>query len=76
MFAFRCVDPDSRLRFPAVPQTSGANESNEKRMRLRYAGTCRVCAAALPAKTEAIYERETKTVRCVTHGDVDLPIPV
>ncbi|KRE63718.1 NERD domain protein [Nostocoides sp. Soil756] len=36
-------------------------------MRLRYAGTCRVCAAALPAQAEAIYERSTKTVRCVAH---------
>lgn len=45
-------------------------------MRLRYPGTCRVCAAALPAKTEAIYERESKTIRCVTHGDLDLSTPV
>lgn len=44
----------------------------EKRMRLRYAGTCRICDAALPAKTEAVYERETKTIRCVTH-DLDVP---
>jgi hypothetical protein len=43
----------------------------EKRMRLRYAGVCRVCGTALPAKTEAIYERETKTVRCLAHGDLD-----
>ncbi|RYB95833.1 NERD domain-containing protein [Nocardioides oleivorans] len=41
-------------------------------MRLRYAGTCRICDAALPAKAEAVYERETRTVRCVTH-DRDLP---
>lgn len=34
-------------------------------MRLRYAGTCRACRAALPAKAEAIYEKSTKTVRCV-----------
>ncbi|WP_245734772.1 nuclease-related domain-containing protein [Nocardioides exalbidus] len=46
----------------------------EKQMRLRYAGTCRICDAALPAKTEAVYERETKTIRCVTH-DHDLPEP-
>ena len=38
---------------------------DEKRMRLRYAGTCRVCCAELPAKAEAIYERTTKTVRCL-----------
>lgn len=36
-------------------------------MRLRYGGTCRVCSAELPAKTEAIYERASKTVRCITH---------
>ncbi|MUU73518.1 NERD domain-containing protein [Pseudarthrobacter sp. GA104] len=34
-------------------------------MRLRYAGACRGCGASLPAGTEAIYESETKTVRCV-----------
>lgn len=38
-------------------------------MRLRYAGTCRVCEAPLPARTEAVYERASKTVRCVTHLD-------
>ena len=37
----------------------------DKRMKLRYAGTCRVCARDLPARSEAIYERATKTVRCV-----------
>ena len=36
-------------------------------MRLRYAGTCRLCGCELPAKTEAIYEPSGKTVRCVTH---------
>jgi hypothetical protein len=41
-------------------------EPAEKHMRLRYAGTCRVCGLALPAKAEAIYDRTTKTVRCVT----------
>lgn len=35
-------------------------------MRLRYAGTCRVCGSALEARAEAIYERTTKTVRCLT----------
>ena len=38
--------------------------ADEKRMRLRYAGACRVCWVELPAKVEAIYERTTKTVRC------------
>ncbi len=38
---------------------------DDKRMKLRYAGTCRLCGTSLPAKQEAIYERTTKTVRCV-----------
>jgi hypothetical protein len=38
-----------------------------KRMRLRYAGVCRVCGTDLPAKTEAFYERATRSVRCLTH---------
>lgn len=37
----------------------------DKRMRLRYAGRCRLCGAELAAKSDAIYERSTKTVRCV-----------
>jgi hypothetical protein len=38
-------------------------------MRLRYAGVCRVCGIDLPVKTEAIYERTTKRVRCVGHDE-------
>lgn len=38
-------------------------------MQLRYAGSCRVCGADLPAGTEAVYERATRTVRCVVHLD-------
>ena len=38
---------------------------DDKRMRLRYAGTCRLCSRELPAGTDAIYERGPKTVRCV-----------
>jgi predicted nuclease of predicted toxin-antitoxin system len=34
-------------------------------MKLRYAGTCRLCGGELPARQEAIYERATKSVRCV-----------
>lgn len=34
-------------------------------MRLRYAGTCCECGTALPAGTEAIYDRTTKTVHCI-----------
>lgn len=40
---------------------------DDKRMRLRYSGTCRVCSIELPAMAEAIYERSSKTVRCITH---------
>lgn len=36
-----------------------------KQMRLRYAGACRLCGALLPAGRVAIYESETKTVRCL-----------
>lgn len=46
-------------------------------MRLRYPGRCRVCDIALPANSEAIYERETRTVRCLTHEQPKLePTPV
>lgn len=41
-------------------------------MRLLYAGVCRVCGVELLAKVEAIYERTTKTVRCVSQ-DVRRP---
>jgi hypothetical protein len=39
--------------------------ADEKQMKLRYAGACRLCGAELAARTEAIYERSTKTVRCL-----------
>lgn len=39
-----------------------------RRMRLRYAGKCRICGAALAARADAIYEPATKTVRCVDCG--------
>jgi hypothetical protein len=42
-----------------------ASDSSDKRMTIRYAGTCRICGASLPAKSTAIYERATKTVRCI-----------
>jgi len=38
---------------------------DDKRMKLRYAGVCRICGTDLPTRGEAIYERSTKTVRCV-----------
>lgn len=44
-------------------------------MRLRYAGACRVCRLELPAGSEAIYERATRTVRCVSHGEGPSVVP-
>jgi hypothetical protein len=38
---------------------------DDNRMRLRYAGTCRLCARELSAGADAVYERGSKTVRCV-----------
>ena len=55
-------------------------EPTDKRMKLRYEGTCRLCGADLPARTDAIYERSTKTVRCVEcpteEADVDVAVEV
>ena len=42
-----------------------AETASEKRMKLRYPGLCRVCGAELAARQEAIYERASKSVRCV-----------
>ena len=64
--------PLARDYLLAVQEEPG---SDEKQMRLRYEGTCRVCGVALPAKAEAIYERPTKTVRCSTHDDPELSRP-
>lgn len=52
------------------------DESGGKRMRLRYAGRCRVCGADLPARSDAIYESQTKSVRCLKHQDDRLPVVV
>lgn len=42
-----------------------AGSATDKRMKLRYAGVCRLCGTDLPAGVEAIYERSAKTVRCL-----------
>ncbi|QWC86478.1 NERD domain-containing protein [Nocardioidaceae bacterium] len=39
----------------------------EKAIRLRYAGSCRVCGTPLDAGTRAVHERRTRTVRCLSH---------
>lgn len=41
------------------------NGTTDKTMRLRYAGDCRLCGTRLDAGEVAVYERSTKTVRCV-----------
>ena len=43
-------------------------------MKLRYAGVCRLCGTELAARTEAVYERSTKTVRCFDCSPV-APVP-
>lgn len=43
-----------------------SEEADAKRMRLRYDGVCRDCGTALPAQTQAIYERSSRTVRCLS----------
>ena len=55
--------------------TGVAGDSDqEKRMKLRYPGVCRLCGTDLPARADAIYERATKTVRCIgcrTSGELE-----
>ena len=50
-----------------VSDVSDNVASDDKLMRLRFDGVCRVCGVALPARTEAVYERSSKTVRCASH---------
>lgn len=45
-------------------------------MLLRYAGICRICGAELAARVEAIYERSTKTVRCLDCSPAELVVAV
>jgi Nuclease-related domain len=45
---------------------------DEKHMRLRYEGTCRICGRVLPARAEAVYERSSKTVRCLAHHTAEV----
>ncbi|WP_231494950.1 nuclease-related domain-containing protein [Cellulomonas sp. KRMCY2] len=58
-----------------MSETGEAPSAAVKRMRLRYAGTCRECGAALPAGETAVYERESKTVVCLACGDAPAPAP-
>jgi hypothetical protein len=45
-------------------EVGGGAGAPDKRMRLRFAGVCRVCGLQLPAGSWAMYERPTKSVRC------------
>lgn len=63
----RAVSPSSQ-RCPTYGGEVNAG-AEEKRIRLRYAGVCPVCGIDLPARSEAIYERTAKTVRCVIHDE-------
>jgi hypothetical protein len=47
---------------------------DEKQMKLRYAGVCRLCGTELAARTEAIYERSTKTMRCLDCSPAPTPL--
>jgi hypothetical protein len=47
------------------PDEPSSPSADVKQIRLRYAGVCRLCGTDLPASADAIYERSTKTVRCV-----------
>lgn len=58
-----------------------AETPDDKQMKLRYAGQCRLCDRELPARTVAMYERKTKTVRCVDCAPepavvVDAPVAI
>lgn len=50
------------------------SQPDEKRMRLRYDGVCRLCDASLPARVEAVYERGTRTVRCLECVPEAIPV--
>ena len=45
-------------------------QTDLKKLRLRYAGTCVVCGAALPQGAPALYDKASKTVRCVVCPNV------
>lgn len=56
-----------------MPEANDGVALAPKQMRLRYAGKCRSCGAALNTGATAVYERATKTVLCLScaaHGDV------
>lgn len=46
--------------------------AEEKTMKLRYEGTCRLCGRTLERNVLAVYERPTKTVRCISCEPIPL----
>lgn len=50
--------------------------SDLKELRLRYAGTCVACGAALPQGAPAFYDKASKTVRCVACPNVAAVAPI
>jgi len=42
-----------------------AETASGERMKLRYPGACRICGVELAAREDAVYERASKSVRCV-----------
>lgn len=59
-----------------MAEDGAAHPMTDKRMKLRYAGTCRICGTDLPASAEAIYERATKTVRCIECPTTSVNAPI
>ena len=49
------------------------DDATDRRMRLRYTGRCRLCGAMLAVGTDAIYERDRRTVRCLECARVVAP---
>jgi hypothetical protein len=48
---------------------SGPTPAGLKKLRLRYAGTCVLCGAPLPQGAQALYQAQSKTVRCIACPD-------
>lgn len=62
--------PEGALHYPEnVPVEHGIER--ERVIRLRYAGSCRVCGSELPPGTRASYHRTRRTVRCLPCGSLD-----
>jgi hypothetical protein len=50
-------------------------QPEERELTLRYATSCRACGAALSAKTRVVWNRQTKTARCLTCAVPAQPAP-